>query len=185
MMRLTTTRLLVTAALSSGCARAQESPRLNGTNFTLIYYYYSPRPYAFRESENLWVPAFPLLTLNDTDSFMLSSAALSFDATTYDGDELQYVSSSKEILAAWNAKTGTLAMIGSQTVPYWEAALRSVQYRASNTLSLTQRPNRHDRYLTLEVVDSSGRSARTTQHIFLETARTVITERTGGVTLSR
>ena len=166
-------------------ALAQEAPRINGTNFTLVYYYYSPRPYAFRESENLWLPVLPLVRLNDTDSYVLTSAYLRFSEDSYHDDTLLYAPEVSDITGFWDTKVGTLTMIGAQTVPYWQAALRSVLYRASNTLSLKQRPNRHNRYLTVEIVDGSGRTSRATQHIILETARTVITDRNGGVELSR
>jgi len=58
-------------------------------------------------------------------------------------------------------------------------------YRASNELTLKDRPNRHWRHVTIEVFDGSGRKATVVKPIFLETARTCISDRNGQVVVRR
>uniref|UniRef100_A0A7S3NPF6 Uncharacterized protein n=1 Tax=Aureoumbra lagunensis TaxID=44058 RepID=A0A7S3NPF6_9STRA len=157
--------------------QCQQSPMINGTNHTFVYYYYSPRPYAFRTSKNNWLPVLKMLTLNDSDSPLLSTAYLTFDVETFNEDILQYESESSGINGYFDAVTGVLSMFGTSTVAVWQSALRNVLYRASNKLSLKQRPNQHDRFITIEVYDSSGLRDKAIQHLRLKTARTVITSK--------
>lgn len=180
--------LLGLSCLASWLCRVGAMPVINGTNGTLVYYYYSPRPYAFRRDNNVWVTLFPKLALNDSDSPYLGFAQVVIELDTFDDDRLRFpdhVNLDRRGLTAYYALNGAVAVLfGTSTVENYQSALRSLRYRASETLSLKQRPNSHERSLTLTVVDADDNAASATTRILVKTARTCINHH-NPVTLER
>lgn len=158
-------RLAPPMALLWYCSSGLE---VNGTGTSLNYYYYSPRPYAFRSHINEKIVALPNVTVNS--SSMVSWATLTIREGTL------FHSSSR--VDAYFGKDGkVLAFYGSAPPEDYQDALRTVRYKASDELSLKQRPNRHTRTLTLTVTADDNAKVVVEKKIYLRTARTCINDK--------
>lgn len=157
-------------------AGAGSPPTINGTNGTIVYYYYSPRPYAFRVHRNQWIKLLPWLVITDTDSASLGFASVALDHGASGADKLYYPNRVPSIVGYYSKGGSVVGLFGSATVQEYQTALRSLEYRASNSLSLKQRPNQHSRTAILTVVDLDDNAVTSTSHMLIKTARTCITD---------
>lgn len=157
-------------------AGAGSPPTINGTNGTTVYYYYSPRPYSFRVHRNPWIKLLPWLIITDRDSSNLGFASVVLDQGTSGEDKLYYPNTVPNIVGYYSKGGSVVGLFGSATVQEYETALRSLEYRASNSLSLKQRPNQHSRTAILKVADLDDNAATSTSHILVKTARTCISD---------
>ena len=160
------------------------APKLNATTKRgrLNYTYFSPAPFAYRDTANPWVSLGPDLTLYDASSADLKAAFFAFDGDSWDGDELRYPNAVTDIDGSYDPGSRTLVLWASpaQAKADWLAALRSVLYRAKASLSVKDRPNVHTRVVWISLLDVEGnRGGSFNVTIALKTATTIITDRSG------
>src|SRR5260221_646020 len=73
------------------------------------------------------------LTVTDPDSTNLASATMSITGNFVTGEDVLGFTTQNGIAGSFNATTGFLALTGSATVAYYQAALRSVTYANAST----------------------------------------------------
>lgn len=102
-------------------------------------------------------PLSSTIAISDVDNTTLASATISFSASGYNStyDKLVF-SDGSGITASFNATTGVLSLTGVAAVATYEAALRSVMYKNTNTYNPTT-ANR-----TVNIVVNDGTTASTT-----------------------
>ena len=146
------------------------------------YTYFSPPPFSFRESHNPWVVLGSDLTLYDASSTHLAGAYFFFDDESYDGDALLYPSAVDGIEGSFDDGSLCLVLKADPAMPKasWLSALRSVLYKAKESLTVKDRPNVHQRLVWISLEDAEGNRGDVFGiNITLSTASTIITDRSG------
>lgn len=160
-------------------------PVLNMTGVRLgrmNYTYFSPKPFSFRESRNPWVLLGSTLTVYDKSSDTIAAAYFHFDPAHYDGDALFYNNAVAGIRGSYDHGSRALVLTGAASKADWQLALRSVMYKAKESLSKKDDPNVHQRLVWISLEDDDGnRGASFGINITLQTANTIITDRNGAV----
>jgi len=189
----TTLRTEGEAALDAGSYGAVEfaaerrltAPKLNMTGVRLgrmNYTYFSPKPFSFRESANPWVILGSTLSVYDQSSADIAAAYFNFDDAYYDGDALFYAHVIDGIRGSFDEGSRALVLTGDASKASWQVALRSVLYKAKESLSKKDNPNTHQRLVWISLEDAEGnRGAAFGINITLQTANTIITDRVGVV----
>ena len=146
------------------------------------YTYFSPPPFSFRESHNPWVVLGSDLTLYDASSTHLAGAYFFFDDESYDGDALLYPSAVDGIEGSFDDGSLCLVLKADPAMPKasWLNALRSVLYKAKESLTVKDRPNVDQRLVWISLEDAEGNRGDVFGiNITLSTASTIITDRSG------
>ena len=146
------------------------------------YTYFSPPPFSFRESHNPWVVLGSDLSLYDASSTHLAGAYFFFDDESYDGDALLYPSAVDGIEGSFDDGSLCLVLKADPAMPKasWLNALRSVLYKAKESLTVKDRPNVHQRLVWISLEDAEGNRGDVFGiNITLSTASTIITDRSG------
>ena len=89
--------------------------------------------------------------MGDSDSAMLSGAAVQITANYRSSEDLLAFTDTAAISGSWNVTTGTLTLSGSASPADYQAALRSITYR--NT---SDTPGMLARTVTFTAVDAGG-----------------------------
>lgn len=151
---------------------AQITPK----NATLVYYYYSPRPYSLRGETNPWIDVLAGVSISQSLDWML----VSIDG---DGDRILYpratlVGNVSKIDAIHGKDGSVIKFEGPADGDAWSSALRRVLYRAPDKYTFKDRPNEHVKTITVMAVDAQGNTGFATRTIVVKTARTTISDRT-------
>ncbi len=99
------------------------------------------------------MPVTSTINVTDPDSANLQGAAISISAGYQSGEDKLLFTNTPKITGVWNGTTGTLLLIGVDTVANYAAALQSVSYIDTSTT-----PNTAVRTLSFQVTDSAGLS---------------------------
>lgn len=153
-------------------ATAQISPK----NATLVYYYYSPRPYSLRGETNPWIDVLADMTISRWLDWMLVRIDSDGDRILYPRETL--VGNVSKIEAIHGQDGSVIKLEGPADGDAWSTAVRRVLYRAPDKYSFKDRPNEHVKTVTVMAVDSQGNTDFATRTIVVKTARTTISDRT-------
>ncbi len=106
------------------------------------------------------------ITVSDTDSLTLSSAAAAFASGFFTGDTLAVNTAGTAITASYNAATGVLSLSGTDTVADYQSVLQSLTY-ASSSNNPTNSDTDTSRTITLQV--DNGQSADHASNVLTST----------------
>ena len=162
-----------------------------------LRYTYIDSHFNFREHANAWRPLCPSVMIHDSSSTELSKVYVHFDPAYYDDDELRYPGEIPQVRGSYDDASRTMVLSASEGKPcgspsdracggfraasvrHFEAALRTVRYKAKESLSVKDRPNVHTRLVWISAEDAEGwRGEAFAINITLSTASTVLTDRT-------
>ena len=102
------------------------------------------------------------LTVSDPDSAQLSGATVRFVGSIGEGDELTFQDTAT-IKGIWNPVTGSLQLIGNDSVAKYQAALRSVKFENNSPSGVT--PFIGKRTISLHVTDGDHTSNVVTRDV--------------------
>ena len=168
-----------------------------GSDQGRLRYTYLDSYFNFREHANAWRPLCPSVMIHDSSSTELSKVYVHFDPAYYDDDELRYPGEIPQVRGAYDDASRMMVLSASEgrpcgspsdhacggfraaSVRHFEAALRTVRYKAKESLSVKDRPNVHTRLVWISAEDAEGwRGEAFAINITLSTASTVLTDRT-------
>ena len=143
------------------------------------FFHFSPPPFSFRVTA--WV-VLAAVAATDARQPHLAGAYFFFDDESYDGDALLYPSSVDGIEGSFDDGSLCLVLKANPAMPKasWLSALRSVLYKAKESLTVKDRPNVHQRLVWISLEDAEGNRGDVFGiNITLSTASTIITDRSG------
>jgi hypothetical protein len=114
------------------------------------------------------------LAVSDLDHTMLASATVQITGNYQNGQDLLSFTNTANITGSWSAATGTLTLVGSDTLANYQAALRSVTYFNS-----ADNPNAAIRTVTFRVNDGTNSSNTQTRDVAISAVNDapVVTDR--------
>ena len=138
------------------------APVVTFENYTLKYSYYGPAQSTAAIFDKA-VPLCDLVVLSDSDSANLKAATFTLNYGFLDGDILSFTTIG-DIVGAYNGGTGTLELTGTATVALYQAALRTVLFKATEVYDYRDVISKHTKRVSLTVTDDDTSAVSNDAH---------------------